>query len=54
RVAACWHGVARSTLQGRRAGQQPHTIAHSNQQRLTPEQEAFLIDWILEEDSRVR
>ena len=48
RAAARWHGVARSTLQGRRAGQQPHAIAHSNQQRLTPEQERFLADWILE------
>ena len=54
RAAARWHGVARSTLQGRRAGQQPHAIAHSNQQRLTPEQERFLADWILEEDARAQ
>jgi hypothetical protein len=52
RAAARWHRVLRSTLQGRRSGQQPHAIAHSNQQRLTLEQEAFLVDWILEEDSR--
>ena len=54
RAAARWHGVPRSTLQGRRSGQQPHVIAHSNQQRLTPEQETFLVDWILEEDSRAQ
>ena len=44
RAAARWHGVPRSTLQGRRSGQQPHAIAHSNQQRLTLEQETFLVD----------
>jgi hypothetical protein len=41
-------------LQGRRAGQQPHAIAHSNHQRLTPEQEIFLVDWIIDEDSRAQ
>ena len=30
RAAARWHGVPRSTLQGRRSGQQPHVIAHLN------------------------
>ena len=54
RAAARWHGVTRLTLQGRRAGQQPHAIAHSNQQRLTPEQEDFLVDWILDKDSRAQ
>ncbi|KAJ8111260.1 hypothetical protein OPT61_g6103 [Boeremia exigua] len=52
RAAARWWGVPRSTLQGRAAGQLPHAIAHSNQQRLTPGQERFLVEWILEEDTR--
>jgi hypothetical protein len=30
----------------------PHAIAHYRQQRLTPEQEDFLVKWILEEDTR--
>ncbi|XP_014550040.1 hypothetical protein COCVIDRAFT_53954, partial [Bipolaris victoriae FI3] len=54
RAAASWHKIPRSTLQGRRAGQQPHAIAHQNQQRLTLEQERFLLEWILEEDSRAQ
>ena len=54
RAAASWHKIPRSTLQGRRAGQQPHAIAHQNQQRLTLEQERFLVEWILEEDSRAQ
>jgi hypothetical protein len=44
RKAAKWYGIAESTLRGRRRGQQPHAIAHQQQQRLTPEQEAFLVD----------
>ena len=32
RKAAQAYGVARSILQGRLQGQQPHAIAHSNQQ----------------------
>lgn len=51
RKAAKAHGVPRSTLQERINGRQPSAIAHSSQQRLTPEQEAFLVDWILDEDS---
>ena len=54
RKAADWYGVAESTLRGRQQGQQPHAIAHQNQQRLTPEQERFLVDWILDEDSRAQ
>jgi hypothetical protein len=54
RKAAEWYGIAESTLRGRRRGQQPHAIAHQQQQRLTPEQEAFLVDWILDEDSRAQ
>ncbi|KAF1932962.1 uncharacterized protein M421DRAFT_18226, partial [Didymella exigua CBS 183.55] len=51
-AAAC--GIPESTLRGRLRGQQPHAIAHSNQQRLTPEQENFLVEWTLEEDSRAQ
>ncbi|KAH6643497.1 hypothetical protein C7974DRAFT_289094, partial [Boeremia exigua] len=54
RKAAEWYGIAESTLRGRQQGQQPHAIAHQQQQRLTPEQEAFLVDWILDEDSRAQ
>lgn len=54
RKAAAAYGVAESTLRGRLRGQQPHAIAHSNQQRLTPEQERFLVKWILEEDTRAQ
>jgi hypothetical protein len=52
RAAARAWGVPRSTLQGRLAGQQSHAIAHNHQQRLTPEQEEFLVQWILDEDLR--
>ncbi|KAG9190620.1 hypothetical protein G6011_08708 [Alternaria panax] len=53
--AACqaW-GVPRSTLQGRLAGRAPNAIAHHQQQRLTPEQEEFLVQWILDEDLRAQ
>ena len=54
RKAAAAYGVPRSSLQERINGRQPNAIAHSNQQRLTPEQEAFLVDWILDEDSRAQ
>lgn len=50
RKAANAHGIARSTLQERLNGRQCHAVAHQNQQRLTPEQEDFLADWILSED----
>lgn len=52
RKAADHHGVARSTLQERLKGRQSHAIAHQDQQRLTPEQEDFLADWILSQDVR--
>ena len=54
RKAAAAHGVARSSLQERLAGRQPHAIAHQHQQRLTPEQEDFVAEWILSEDSRAQ
>ena len=54
RKAADAYRIPRSTLQQRLNGRKPNAIAHLNQQRLTPEQEAFLVDWILEEDSRAQ
>lgn len=54
RQAARAYGIPRSSLQSRLHGRQPHAIAHSNQQRLTPEQEDFLVHWILEEDKRAQ
>jgi hypothetical protein len=54
RKAAQAYGVPRSTLQERLQGRQPNVIAHQHQQRLTPEQERFLVEWILEEDSRAQ
>jgi hypothetical protein len=52
RAAAKAWGVPRSSIQRRLQGSVPHAIAHQQQQRLTPEQEAFVVDWILEEDAR--
>ncbi|USP74402.1 hypothetical protein yc1106_01676 [Curvularia clavata] len=54
RKAAKWYGISESTIRGRQQGQQPHATAHQQQQRLTPEQETFLVDWILDEDSRAQ
>ncbi|USP78609.1 hypothetical protein yc1106_05883 [Curvularia clavata] len=54
RKAAKWYGISKSTIRGRQQGQQPHATAHQQQQRLTPEQETFLVDWILDEDSRAQ
>jgi transposase len=54
RKAAKAYGVPRSTLQERINGRQPNAIAHQQQQRLTPEQERFLVDWILDEDLRAQ
>jgi hypothetical protein len=51
KAAAAW-GIPRSTLQERLKGCAPHAIAHYRQQRLTPEQEDLLLEWILEEDAR--
>jgi hypothetical protein len=52
RKAAAAYGIPRSLLRSRLEGHTPHTIAHAQQQRLTPEQEGFLVRWILEEDAR--
>ncbi|USP74411.1 hypothetical protein yc1106_01685 [Curvularia clavata] len=54
RKAAQAYGIPRSTLQERLQGRQPNATAHQHQQRLTPEQEHFLVEWIIEEDSRAQ
>ena len=52
RAAARAYGLPRTTLRDRVNGATSRAIAHQNEQRLTPEQEQFLVDWILEEDAR--
>lgn len=49
--AAKAYAIPRSTLVSRLQGVQSHQTAHLHQQRLTSAQEAFLAEWILEEDS---
>jgi hypothetical protein len=53
--AACEaYNIPRSTLRHRMAGSLPHATAHQQQQRLTPEQEEFLVNWIIDEDTRAQ
>ena len=52
RAAAKAYGIPRSTLQGRLQGATTSALSHQHQQRLTPLQEDFLVNWILEEDAR--
>ena len=52
RAAANKHGLPRSTLQDRIKGKVPVRVAHKHRQRLSPEQEGFLVDWILDQDSQ--
>lgn len=47
-------GDPQPTLHERMNSRQPNATAHANQQRLTPEQEAFLVDWILDDASRAQ
>jgi hypothetical protein len=50
RAAARAYGIPQSTLSTRIHGTKSRRTAHADQQRLTPEQESFLVDWILEQD----
>ena len=50
RQAAKAYNVPRSTLADRQHGKPPRSAAHEQQQRLTPAQEEFLTEWILEQD----
>jgi len=52
RAAAKAYNIPRSTLAARLRGTQTRQFSHEYQQRLTPQQEEFLVQWILEEDAR--
>ncbi|KAI1004222.1 hypothetical protein K3495_g3989 [Podosphaera aphanis] len=52
RKAAVALNVPRSTIHSRMLGCQSHAIAHKNRQRLSPEQDESLKDWIIIEGSR--
>ena len=54
RRAAADYGIPRSTLQGRLAGRTDASTAKQDCQRLSPEQEEYLCDWILNEESAGR
>ena len=49
--AAAAYGLPRSTLRRRLAGVATRSISHQQYQRLSPEQEDFLVQWILDEDA---
>jgi hypothetical protein len=51
-AAAKAYGIPRGTLRDRLKGATNSATSHQHQQRLTPLQEDFLVDWILEEDAR--
>jgi hypothetical protein len=50
--AAAAYDIPRATLQERLNGRTNARVGHEQQQRLTPPQEDFLVEWILEEDQR--
>jgi hypothetical protein len=52
RAACAAYGVPRATLQDRLKGATKKTTSHQHQQRLTPEQEEYLVKWIIKEDGR--
>jgi len=52
RAAAKAYGIPPSTLRDRINGATNSAISHQYQQRLIPQQEDFLVQWILEEEAR--
>jgi hypothetical protein len=50
RQAAKAYNVSRSTLANRQHSKPTRSVAHEQQQRLTPAQEEFLTEWIFEQD----
>jgi hypothetical protein len=52
RAAAKAYNIPQATFSKRVRGTQNSQTSHVYQQRLTPEQEEFLVQWILEEDAR--
>jgi hypothetical protein len=51
RAAAKAYGISRTTLQARVNGRTNRATSHEYRQRLTPAQETFLVQWILDEES---
>ena len=51
RAAANAYGLPFSTFKDRVNGSKPRATAHEKSQRLTPVQEEFLVDWIIDLDS---
>jgi hypothetical protein len=49
-TAAMRHGIPRTTLRNRVSRSQHHKTAHSNMQRLSPEQEKHLANWVLRQE----
>jgi hypothetical protein len=47
-TAAVRHGIPHTTLRDLVSGSQHHKTAHSNMQWLSPEQEKYLANWILQ------
>jgi len=52
RAAAKAYGVPRTTLRDWLNGATDRATSHQHQQRLSPKQEEFLVQWILKEDAR--
>ncbi|KAG0132722.1 DDE superfamily endonuclease-domain-containing protein [Tuber indicum] len=52
RKATKENGISRSTLQSRRACRLSTQAGHHHQQRLSPDQERLLCDWIIEQEER--
>ena len=44
-------GIPYTTLQNRNQGQKSHTLAAENQQRLSPNQEEHLSNWVLAQEA---
>ena len=51
RAAARAYGIPQATLHGRMKGQVRKALSNQHQQRLSPQQEEFLVEWILEEEA---
>jgi transposase len=52
RAAAIKWGVSKSTLYDRIKGRTSQHVAQQPQQRLNPEQESFLAEWVIEQDAQ--
>ncbi|KAK7177393.1 transposase [Paraphaeosphaeria sporulosa] len=52
RAAALAYNLPQSTISTRINGRTPRPAAHQHQQRLSPKQEEFLADWIIDQDNK--